>query len=124
MGVIRGHAGALAGAVDGDLFLNAIDAMPDGGALHVGLRPNGPGAVRVTVADTGVGVTPRDLDQLFKPFFTTKPPGRGSGLGLVVAQGIVADHGGQIHVASEPGQGTAFTIQLPNGRAPDEPLAK
>ena len=121
-------------AVDGDpdklqqlflnLFLNAIDAMPEGGRLLIGLRPAGADAVEIGVADTGVGVSPSDLDRLFMPFFTTKPPGRGSGLGLVVAQGIVADHGGEIVVASEPDRGTAFTIRLPNGRGtpPEEPL--
>jgi signal transduction histidine kinase len=98
-----------------NLFLNAIDAMPDGGALRIALRLDGDDSVEVEIADSGVGVATQDLEQLFKPFFTTKPPGRGSGLGLVVVQGIVADHGGQIDVASEPGRGTAFTIRLPNG---------
>jgi signal transduction histidine kinase len=102
-----------------NLFLNAIDAMPEGGTLRVALRRGGALAVEIAVADTGVGVSRRDLEQLFKPFFTTKPPGRGSGLGLVVAQGIVADHGGEIQVASEPGHGTVFTIHLPcSGRGP------
>ena len=105
-----------------NLFLNAIDAMPDGGALRISLRPAGAEEVEVAVADTGVGMAARDLDQIFKPFFTTKPPGRGSGLGLVVAQGIVADHGGRIEVSSEAGRGTAFTIWLPCERA-QEPTA-
>jgi signal transduction histidine kinase len=96
-----------------NLFVNAIDAMPEGGTLRVGLRSGGREDVEITVADTGVGMSSRDLERLFAPFFTTKPPGRGSGLGLVVAQGIVADHGGRIEVASESGRGTAFTIHLP-----------
>ena len=107
-----------------NLFLNAIDAMPEGGTLRIELRPDGPDAVEITVADTGVGVAPRDLEQLFKPFFSTKPPGRGSGLGLVVAQGIVADHSGHIAVASEAGRGTVFTIRLPRGVAAPEPRAR
>jgi len=99
-----------------NLFLNAIDAMPEGGTLRIALRADGPDAVEITVADTGIGIAPRDLEQLFKPFFTTKPPGRGGGLGLVVVQGIVADHSGRIDVASEEGRGTVFTMRLPNGR--------
>ena len=99
-----------------NLFLNAIDAMPEGGTLRVSLRPVDPEAVEITVADTGIGVMPEDLESVFKPFFTTKPAGRGSGLGLVVAQGIVADHGGAIALASQVGQGTQFTIRLPRGR--------
>ena len=53
---------------------------------------------------------------IFEPFFSTKAPGRGSGLGLVVAQGIVSDHGGTIEVASTPGQGTEFTMVAPRAR--------
>jgi signal transduction histidine kinase len=96
-----------------NLFLNACDAMPEGGHLRVSVAPAGEQAVRIRVADDGVGIAPADLENLFKPFFTTKPAGRGSGLGLVVAQGIVADHGGRIEAHSEPGGGTVFVIELP-----------
>jgi len=96
-----------------NLFLNAADAMPEGGRLRVSVSPTGEKAVRIRVADDGVGITADDLENLFKPFFTTKPAGRGSGLGLVVAQGIVADHGGRIEAHSEPGGGTEFVIDLP-----------
>jgi len=99
-----------------NLFVNAIDAMPDGGALRVALQAGGAEEIMITVADTGVGMSARDLEHLFTPFFTTKPPGRGSGLGLVVAQGIAADHGGHIEVGSELGHGTVFTIHLPGSR--------
>jgi signal transduction histidine kinase len=99
-----------------NLLLNAADAMPDGGRLTVSIAPAGPGRVDVRVADTGVGITGQDLAQLFEPFFTTKPAGRGSGLGLVVAKGIVIDHGGNIEVHSEPGVGTEFLIRLPLDR--------
>lgn len=96
-----------------NLFLNAADAMPEGGHLRVSLAAVAGPAVEIRVADDGVGIPPGDLEQLFQPFFTTKPAGRGSGLGLVVAQGIVADHGGRIEAHSAPGRGTEFVIELP-----------
>jgi signal transduction histidine kinase len=107
-----------------NLLLNAVDAMPEGGHLRVSVAPAGARAVEIRVADDGVGMAAEDLENLFKPFFTTKPAGRGSGLGLVVAQGIVVDHGGRIDVRSEPGCGTEFVIQLPLRRhARAEPRA-
>jgi signal transduction histidine kinase len=95
-----------------NLLLNAADAMPSGGELRVELR-DGPGGAVVSVADTGVGIAAADLERIFEPFFTTKESGHGSGLGLMVCKGIVADHGGQIDVASVPGKGTAFTVTIP-----------
>lgn len=96
-----------------NLFLNAIDAMPEGGTLRVSIGPCASGEIEVRVADTGIGISGSDLPQIFTPFFSTKPAGRGSGLGLVVAAGIVADHGGHIDVQSEPGCGTEFVIGFP-----------
>lgn len=102
-----------------NLFLNAVDAMPEGGHLTVSLARRNEHKVEIRVADDGVGIAAPDLENLFKPFFTTKPAGRGSGLGLVVAQGIVLDHGGRIDVHSEPGHGTEFVIELPVRRHAD-----
>jgi len=101
-----------------NLFLNAADAMPDGGALRVSLEPNGPAGVVVCVADTGVGIPAEKLGVIFDPFYTTKAAGQGSGLGLVVARGIVADHDGQLQVTSEEGVGTEFRVELPAAALP------
>jgi two-component system NtrC family sensor kinase len=67
----------------------------------------------IHVADTGGGIEPEHLDQIFEPFFSTKPVGKGTGLGLSVSYGIVRQHGGSIQVQSQPGQGSTFTIALP-----------
>ena len=96
-----------------NLFLNAVDAMPTGGALRVALAPHGEQEVEIRIADTGVGIEPQALGHIFEPFYTTKPAGQGSGLGLVVAHGIVLEHEGTIDAASTPGVGTEFRIVLP-----------
>jgi CheY-like chemotaxis protein len=75
-------------------------------------RPAGP-FVRITVSDTGHGMTPAVLDRIFEPFFSTKPRDRGSGLGLAVVYGIIRQHGGHIAARSDPGQGTEFVVHLP-----------
>jgi signal transduction histidine kinase len=96
-----------------NLFMNATDAMPEGGELRVELlEANSGGGVLVRVADTGIGIQKADLERIFDPFFTSKEAGHGNGLGLAVAQGIVTDHGGRIEVESVPGEGTEFRIQF------------
>jgi signal transduction histidine kinase len=70
----------------------------------------------LAVSDTGRGIPPEVLPQIFEPFFTTKEAGAGVGLGLAVVYGIVERHGGHVSVASEPGGGTTFTVDLPLDR--------
>lgn len=97
-----------------NLALNAADAMEEGGGtLRVSVRPDRDDTVLTTFEDDGPGIPPEELERIFEPFFTTKPAGQGNGLGLMVAKGIVGDHGGTLEVESEPGRGTAFAIQLP-----------
>ena len=96
-----------------NLLLNAVDAMPQGGRIVVILATDGGGAAEVRIRDTGVGIPQDQLSQVFEPFYTTKPAGHGSGLGLVVAREIVSDHEGEIDVSSEPGQGAEFRIRVP-----------
>ncbi|UCE85848.1 MAG: hypothetical protein JSU66_16210 [Deltaproteobacteria bacterium] len=101
-----------------NLFLNAIDAMPEGGTLCVCLCPGANGSVVVDVEDTGVGIKREVAKKIFEPFYTTKEAGRGSGLGLMVARGIVHEHDGEIEVTSRPGHGSVFRIEFPAPHAP------
>jgi signal transduction histidine kinase len=102
-----------------NLFLNAVDATGANGSLTVETEfvstPTPPGQpyVRVTVADTGAGISPEHLAQLFEPFFTTK--NNGTGLGLPISRRIVQEHQGVITVESHPNKGTTFSIILPAG---------
>jgi two-component system cell cycle sensor histidine kinase/response regulator CckA len=99
-----------------NLVLNARDAMPSGGLLRVETttRVSASGDLAVIrVVDTGSGIPAECLPKIFEPFYTTKPPGKGSGLGLATAFGIVAQHGGRIGVSSSVGSGTTFEIVLP-----------
>jgi signal transduction histidine kinase len=101
-----------------NLFLNAADAMPDGGELRIVLGTTESGKIEVRVIDSGQGIPERDLQRIFDPFFTSKEAGTGNGLGLMVAKGIVTDHGGDIEVTSREGHGTEFRIQFPLPSAP------
>ena len=104
-----------------NLCLNACDAMNGGGALGIEvkqsvLRLSGEAALPVLsliVSDTGCGMTPDVQSRVLEPFFTTRSPGKGTGLGLSMVSGIVSDLGGEMHIHSEVGVGTRFSIDLP-----------
>jgi len=110
-----------------NLATNARDAMPDGGELHVAVRrgggaavagpgpeePAGGDGVTVAVTDTGIGMDGETLRRVFDPFFTTKPPGVGTGLGMAMVYGLMKQHGGSVHVTSQPGEGTTVRLVFP-----------
>lgn len=107
-----------------NLCENALEAMPEGGTLSIGARADlgadrpelDPGRgpwVRVEVRDTGVGMIEEVRRRAVEPFFTTRAPGQGVGLGLSMAYGVIRNHGGQLLLESEPGRGTTVTVYLP-----------
>ncbi len=97
-----------------NLVVNAVQAMPQGGALTIRTEHRD-GHVALVVEDTGVGMSADILRKIFVPFFTTKDLHEGTGLGLSVVHGIVSSHGGTIKVASKPGAGSRFEVELPVG---------
>lgn len=127
LGVVEGDVGQLEQVLL-NLVLNAQDALPAGGAISVETGETvmrdvageiehevAPGSyVVMTVTDNGHGMQPEVLEHLFEPFFTSKEKGRGTGLGLATAYGIVKQHGGDISVRSEPGRGSVFKVYLPH----------
>jgi PAS domain S-box-containing protein len=116
-----------------NLMINALDAMPEGGRLTLASRnldagemrgrlPSGD-YIRLDVADTGMGMAPGTLERVFDPFFTTKAMGRGTGLGLASAFGIVQNHDGHIEAVSAPGEGATFRVFLPTSDRPAPEIA-
>ena len=101
-----------------NLIANAVDALPEEGRLTVGISEIG-NSFRVTVADTGPGIAPENLEKIFEAFFTTKGE-KGTGVGLWVTRGIIEDLGGRVEVSSStrPGRsGTSFTVTLPRAQS-------
>ncbi|MDH5675079.1 MAG: response regulator [Myxococcales bacterium] len=121
-----------------NLCLNARDAMPEGGTLSIALRPRElkqsfeegsqrfeKGAyLELEVRDTGAGMAPEVLERAMDPYFTTKPPGVGSGLGLAQVQGAARNAHGRITVTSQPGEGTSFRVCFPLAEPPCEQAAE
>jgi PAS domain S-box-containing protein len=112
-----------------NLVVNAVDAMPTGGAVTITtdtvqseteVTPALPAGhyVRISVADTGSGMSEDVLAQAFEPFFTTKQPGKGTGLGLSQVYGFIAQSGGDVHLSSEVGKGTTVDLYLPVAEPP------
>lgn len=93
-----------------NLFLNAIEAMKDGGKLTIITKPE-PDIFIVYITDTGIGMSKKDVEHIFDPFYSTKETG--TGLGMSIVYGIIKEHGGEINVESKLDRGTAFTIRLP-----------
>ncbi len=96
-----------------NLFVNAIHVMPKGGLIHLDAREEPEGYVRIDVGDTGTGIQPEKIEDIFDPFYTTKAVGHGTGLGLSIVYGIVKKHGGYIEVKSKIDVGSTFSIFLP-----------
>jgi len=144
LSAVEGDAGQLEQTVL-NLCINARDAMPKGGILTLGTRhesftggeegaPEGAPRgtyISLSLSDTGVGIPPENIPRIFEPFFSTKDPGKGSGMGLAMAYGIVKNHGGTLDVRSVPGKGTTFRVLVPASSkeilpspapVPDEPV--
>jgi two-component system, NtrC family, sensor histidine kinase HydH len=94
-----------------NVFLNALEAMGEGGTLTVGVRQKRPGIVEITITDTGKGISKEDLTHVFDPYFTRKPSG--TGLGLAIVHKIMESHRGEIHMESAVGKGTTVTLSFP-----------
>jgi signal transduction histidine kinase len=106
-----------------NLLINARDAlMPVSRERELTIStapdPRGDGII-VSVADTGRGMSQAELAHIFEPFYTTKAPGKGTGLGLATCQQIISQHGGEIEVRSQPGEGTTFVVHLPRSAEDD-----
>jgi signal transduction histidine kinase/CheY-like chemotaxis protein len=115
LGLIRGDAGALSHALM-NLCVNAIDAMPGGGALRIETASGPDGAVILRVRDEGEGMAPEVLAKAMEPFFTTKAKGKGTGLGLAMVYGTMKAHDGRFDLHSQPGQGTEAVLRFPASR--------
>ena len=101
-----------------NLFNNAMDAIAErhgsaGGVLAISSFQKNETQLSIIIRDNGAGISPDNMDKIFRPFFTTKPVGKGTGLGLSVCYGIIESFGGTMEVVSEANVGTTFVIGLP-----------
>lgn len=108
---MRGHPREL-GQATLNLLINAIQSLATAGSVRVQARRDD-GGIELSVFDDGIGMTPDIAAKLFEPFFTTRAPGKGLGLGLAVVHGVVTAHAGSIDVHTQPGHGASFRIRLP-----------
>jgi PAS domain S-box-containing protein len=113
---IVGDASSISNAVM-NLCVNAMDAMPDGGRIILSTRVYPDGCIELSVKDTGQGMSAEVLRRAMEPFFTTKPAGRGTGLGLARVYGVMKSHGGRVEMRSEPGRGTEIHLLFPPNSA-------
>ena len=109
--------------------MNARDALPDGGRIEIAvtdvdelLYGRSGEYIRLSVADSGLGIPPEITDKIFEPYFTTKPLNKGTGLGLAMVRSIVEQHAGWVEFDSTPGAGTTFSVYLPQHDRPSEEL--
>ncbi|GLH70601.1 histidine kinase [Geothrix rubra] len=109
---VMGDPSAISNALM-NLCVNALDAMPGGGRLTLATRRGPGGTVELLVEDTGEGMPPEVAQRAMEPFFTTKPIGKGTGLGLALVYGVMKSHGGRVEIRSAPGEGTGITLSFP-----------
>jgi PAS domain S-box-containing protein len=114
---VLGEAGSMSHALM-NLCVNAVNAMPGGGVLTLRTQVTEDGRAEVSVEDSGAGMTPEVLAHALEPFYTTRPIGEGTGLGLSMAYGTVKAHGGTLDISSQVGQGTRVRLQFPRLAAP------
>jgi len=119
---VRGDPSALSHVLM-NLSVNAMDALGDSGSLTLRTYEDGDDVVLV-VEDDGVGMEPEVLRRSFDPFFSTKPPGKGTGLGLALVYATVSAHDGRVDISSEPGRGTRVSLRLPADRSPTKVAAR
>jgi two-component system cell cycle sensor histidine kinase/response regulator CckA len=120
--IVVGERGSLAAALM-NLCVNAVDAMPGGGTLTLRTRLLAGSQVELQVEDTGEGMPPEVLHRALEPFYTTKPIGKGTGMGLAMAYATLKAHGGSLDLQSAPGRGTLVTLRLPAGAPAEEAAA-
>jgi signal transduction histidine kinase len=108
---VQGRSGQLK-QVFINLLVNAAQAIPEKGVVSIRTSAD-KGRIRVEIEDDGSGIPEENLPKVFTPFFTTKPVGQGTGLGLPISYGIIRNHHGEMEVRSKAGQGTTFIITLP-----------